>query len=146
MRLVDAVSLALGIVWNAIAVSLLGGKVADVFRPSWLVAGMVAGVAMGRFTVWSRERRGGAERLLDGIATYYLGIVVYWLVFVVIERASVVWRHGGWTDFNLHDHLVMIVWFLIQGTFPYGIVLIPLAFLSRRFVWSVYERYRHRVA
>ena len=117
MRIAIPVSIALGIVWNVVALSLMGGRVVDAFVPSWLLAGAFAGVAAGVFTIWSRRRRDGRESVLYGIANYYVGIFVYWVSFVVIQRAIMCVQHGGWTDFDLRDHLGLIVIFLIYGTF-----------------------------
>ena len=86
MRTVIPVSIALGIIWNLLAIWLLGGRVVDALTPGWLLAGALAGVAAGVFTMWSRRQRDGEESVLYGIATYYLGILVYWGSFVVIER------------------------------------------------------------
>lgn len=43
MRAVLSFSILLGLVWNMIVVCLMGGKVADAFRPSWLLAGAIDG-------------------------------------------------------------------------------------------------------
>ncbi|MDA1276264.1 MAG: type II toxin-antitoxin system HicA family toxin [Verrucomicrobia bacterium] len=43
MRAVLSFSILLGLVWNTIVVCLMGGKVADAFRPSWLLAGAIDG-------------------------------------------------------------------------------------------------------
>ena len=141
MRAVIALSILLGLVWNLIAVCLLGGRMTDAFKPSWLLAGAIAGAVAGWFTVWSRQRREGEERILDGFATYYLGIGAYWISFVVIERVVLCVQHGGWTDFNLHNHLSLIGVFLVYGSVWYGIILIPLCFLSRWLIWKVYQRF-----
>jgi hypothetical protein len=133
-------SVVLGIVWNAVAVSLMGGRVADAFAPAWLLAGALAGVAVGVFTVWSRRRRDGRESVVGGIAAYYLGMFVYWAAFVVIQRAIMCVQHGGWTDFDLPDHLGLMLIFLMYGTVWFGVVLIPLCFLSRYLVWTIYTR------
>lgn len=132
--------MALGILGNVVAVTLLGGKVADAFAPSWLLAGALAGLAAGRHTIWSRQRRDGSETFVDGLATYYLGILVYWLGIVVLERARLCARHGGWTDFDLHDQLTSIFTLLLVGTFWWGILLIPCCFLSRYALWKLYTR------
>ena len=141
MRAVIALSVLLGLAWNMIAVYLMGGGIADSFKPGWLIAGALAGVAAGVFTVWSRKRRDGRESILWGLATYYLGIFVYWLAFVLIERALMCIEKGGWTDFDLPDHLKLIWLFLIFGTVWYGIILIPVAFLSRYVIWKVWRRF-----
>ena len=140
MRSVIPVSIALGIVWNVIAVRLMGGRMVDALAPAWLLAGALAGAAGGAFTVWSRQRRDGRESLLYGIATYYLGIVVYWASYVVIQRIILCVQHGGWTDFDLRDHLSLIVTFLMYGTVWFGLILIPLCFLSRHVIWKIYTR------
>jgi hypothetical protein len=134
-----AVAALLGCGWNLIAVLLLGGRPADALRPSWLAAGLIAGAAAGWFTLHSRERNEGRETLRDGLLTYLLGIVVYWAAFVVLERARLCIAHGGWTAFNLVDHGRLLLW-LVYGAVLYGIVLIPLAFLTRSVVWKTRER------
>ena len=133
-------SIVIGIAWNAVVVFLMGGMAGDAFAPGWLVSGALAGVAVGVFTVWSRTRRDGRESVIDGIAAYYLGMFVYWACFVVVERAILCVQHGGWTDFDLPDHVGLILIFLTYGTVWWGVVLIPLCFLSRLLVWKIYTR------
>jgi hypothetical protein len=140
MRTVISVSIALGIVWNVVAVCLMSGRLLDAFTPGWLLAGALAGVAAGLFTIWSRRRRDGRESFFYGIANYYLGIFVYWASFVVIQRVIMCVQHGGWTDFDLHDHLNLILIFLIHGTVWSGVILIPFCFLSRYVIWTIYTR------
>jgi hypothetical protein len=140
MRAVIPASIALGIAWNVVAVSLMGGRIVDAFAPSWLLAGALAGVAAGTFTIWSRRRQDDRESLLYGIANYYVGIFVYWASFVVIQRTIMCVQHGGWTDFDLRDHLVLILTFLIYGTIWFGIILIPFCFLCRYVLWKIYIR------
>ena len=141
MRAVISFSILLGLVWNTIVVCLMGGHVVDAFRPSSLLAGAIAGAVAGLFTVWSRKRQGGAESFLYGVATYYLGMLTYWAGFVIIERTWMCLEHGGWTDFDLRDHLGLIWLFLFWGTVWFGVLLIPLSFLSRHFVWNIYRRF-----
>ena len=133
------VSVALGIVWNVVAVRLMGGTLADALSPAWLLAGAIAGVAAGGFTIWSRRRRHGEESIADGLATFYLGMFAYWLGFLIIQRVIMCVQHGGWTDFDLYDHVNLIIIFFSYGT-VLGIALIPLCFLSRYLVWNVYTR------
>jgi hypothetical protein len=132
-------SVVLGLVWNLIAVVLLGGRSADALRPGWLAAGVVAGLVAGLHTIWSRARRAGGESLGDVLANYGLGIVAYWLAFLVVERVRLCLDHGGWTDFGLGDHLRLLPW-LVYGSVLYGVVLIPLAVLSRILVWKAFAR------
>ena len=127
--------------WNTLAVCLMGGKVTDSFRLSWLLSGAIAGVVAGWFTVSSRQRCGGEGSLLYGPATYYLGILTYWFSFVVMERAWMCWQEGAWSDFNLHDHFGMLWIFLIYGTSTYGILLLASTFFTCCVVWKVYQRF-----
>jgi hypothetical protein len=140
MRTVILVSIAFGVLWNVIAVRLMGGRFLEALSAGLMLAGAIAGVAAGLFTIWSRRRRDGEESLFYGIAGYYLGIVVYWISFVVIERVIMCVEHGGWTDFDLHDHLALIVIFLVYGTVWFGVILIPLSFLTRFVLWKIYSR------
>src|SRR5947207_1790222 len=80
-----ALSIALGGVWNGIAVCLMGGGVFEGLRPGFLFCGMIAGVSAGLFTLWSRRRNDGRESFFYGIANFYFGILVYWASFVVIQ-------------------------------------------------------------
>ena len=140
MRTVILASIILGTLWNIVAICLMRGKLVDAFSPGWLLAGAIAGVAAGMFTIWSRRRRDGQESFFYGVANYYLGILVYWGSFVVIERIIMCVKHRGWTDFDLRDHLNLILMFLIYGTVWYGVILIPLSFLSRHVLWKIYIR------
>jgi len=134
------VSTMCGLGWNLLAVRLMGGPWKEALSASWLAAGALAGALAGWFTVWSRRRRGGEESFAWVLANFYVGILAYWATFVVIERARLCWNHRGWTDFDLIDHLGLIVWFVFYGTLYYGILLIPLTYVSRWLVWNVYER------
>lgn len=138
MRRALTVSILLGLAWNLVVAFLMGGGWRGGLQLAWVAAGAAAGAAAGGFTVWSRRRAGGAERLLDGVLTYYLGMIVYWAVFVVLERLRLCVVAGQWTDFDLADHLGLIGVFLSFGTFWCGPILIPLCLLSRRLVWRVY--------
>ena len=138
MRFVVPFSIAVGLLWNILAVRMMSGDLREALRPALLIAGATAGLAAGLFTIWSRKRRGGDESFLYALATFYLGITVYWLTFVFVERILMCVQHGGWTDFDLRDHLMLILVFLGYGTILYGIFLIPLTFLSRYLVWKMY--------
>ncbi|HUS36180.1 MAG TPA: hypothetical protein VM680_12585 [Verrucomicrobiae bacterium] len=140
-----AVSIALGVAWNVAVVKLMGGRLVEAFAAGWLLAGAIAGVTAGLFTIWSRRKRDGKESFLYGIATYYFAVVVYWISFVLIQRVIMCARHGGWTDFDLRDHLALIGILLFYGTFGFGLVLIPFCFLSRYLVWKIYIRSEGRL-
>lgn len=136
---VVAASAILGMVWDVIAICLMGGHPRDAFRASWLIAGITAGVAAGLFTVWSRSKRRGRESFMMGVGNYYFAIFVYWLVFLLTERFQMCIRAGSWTDFDLHDHVRFLIVFLIFGTFPNGLFLLPVCFASRQIVWRIYS-------
>jgi hypothetical protein len=139
LPLVIAVSAFLGMIWNIGAGFLMDRNLLDAFRPSWLIAGLVAGIVAGLFTVWSRLRRRGRESFWLVTCNYYLGIFVYWLVFLVTERVRMCVESGGWTDFDLHDHVKLLAVFALFGTLPHGLFLLPLSFVSRQVVWRVYS-------
>lgn len=141
MRAVIPFSILLGFIWNMIAVLLMGGRAVDSFRWSLLVAGASAGLAAGLFTVWSRRRLQGEEGFFYGLANYYLAIFIYWLSQVVVERAWLCWKAGRWTNYELHDHINLLWVFLIHGTLWFGVILIPLTFLTRHLVWRLYQKF-----
>jgi hypothetical protein len=138
-RIADAMlfSVGLGVGWGFVAMCLMG-QPGGVFTITCLIASIVAGVAGGWFTIWSRGRRGGRESFLGGIANFYFDIAVFSTGLVAIERVQHCIQWGGWTDFDLHDHLMLIAMFGLYGTVPWGILLIPLCFLSRHLVWNAY--------
>lgn len=140
MKQVLILSALAGMVWNVIAMTIMGWSATYGMMFPWLLAAILASLAAGRFTIWSRIKTDGAETLRYIFATYYLGMVVYWAGFVIIQRTAMCVRNGGWTDFNLHDHLVLIVWMAVLGTVVWGILLIPLTILTRHLIWKTYLR------
>lgn len=137
-RSVWLASIAIGLLWNLLPVRPMGGTTREATAPVWVVASAITGALAGGFTVWSRARRGGREHVVDVIATYSLGIVAYWACFVAIARIVLGVRQGGWTDCDLRDHRVLIVPLLTHGTLWYGLVVVPLTFVSRHVVWRVH--------
>lgn len=141
-----SVAVVLGLLWSLLVVRLMGGSLRESLSPEWLLAGAFAGLGAGGFTGWSRTRRDGREHALDVIATYYLAMLAYWLVFAATARLGMVIRHGGWTSFDAGDHLRLLATFATLGTFPYGLVLVPLTWASRALVWRVETAARRQVA
>lgn len=131
---------ALGVAWVQLGVRLMGGTPREALALPWLAAGVVAGLVAGVHTLRTRTRTGGTERVTDVVATYYLAMFTHWIAFVVVARAERVLRVGRWTDFDLADHLRLIVSFVTLGTLPYGLLLIPLTWLSRALVWRLARR------
>ena len=132
-----AFSSSLGVAWHFIAFAIMNsGSLTDVSE--WSAAGAFAGACSGVHTIWSRRRNGGRESVLAGFATYYLGITTYWIGILALEHVPGLFEAGAFSTFDLQDHLKMIVWFLVIGTVPLAIPLMPLNFGSRFAVWLVY--------
>ncbi len=74
-----------------------------------------------------------------GVGCYYAAILAYWVVWIVVERIVLCVEFGGWTDFDLRDHLGIVLIYLVYGTLPYGLVLIPLCFANRWLVWRTFS-------
>ncbi len=129
-------SLCFGIIWHCIAMLLMGASQED-YLGSWLVPGATAGIAAGVHTIWSRVRAGGKESLLHGIATYYLGIMFYWLGVLLSEHLAYGTTGLYWIDINTNDHIKLLGFFLFYGTFQWSPILIPLNFLTRAAVWAI---------
>jgi hypothetical protein len=125
-----------------IAALLMGGGMSGMFYISSIVSGAIAGIGASKFAIWSRVRLEGRENIFYGIANYYIGIIVFWLCFIIIERVKMCIQSGGWTDFDLADQFGLILVFIYYGTLWYGLVLIPLCFVSRHIIWRAYV---HRV-
>lgn len=137
-------AVGLGLLWSVLVTRLMGGSARESLAIEWLVAGVVAGLVASAFTLWSRTRTAGRERLRDVLATYYLAMVAYWATYVITCRAIMVARAGEWTDFGLSDHLRLIVSFVALGTLPYGLLLVPLTWASRALVWRLDREPRAR--
>ena len=130
MKSVILLSVILGFLWNAIVVYLMGGRMNEFLYSSFTAAGVLSGTVAGLFTVWSRRRTLGEERFAYVLANYFVVVFAYWLSFVVIERAWLCMKTGGWTDFDLRDNLILIYWLLL-GSIWYSVLLVPLCYLSR---------------
>ncbi|MBK7141459.1 MAG: hypothetical protein IPH75_05195 [bacterium] len=141
MRIVYTVAAIMGVVWSGIVLAIMGARGVEWYSLSWYLAGGIAGMTAGKFTVWSRIRTDGEERFWPGLATFYVGMVTFWGSWVIVERSAICIRHGGWSDSNLQDHLGLIIWFVVYGTLVWGVLLIPLTFATRWVVWRVYLRY-----
>jgi hypothetical protein len=131
-----------GILLSGAGILMMSGSLPYAIRPSNLAAGIVSGWIAALWTVFSRTRRDGEEHWLDGFAGYYLSLIAWWMTWVVGERVSLCIAAGGWTDFDLADHLVLGVWVIALGTVPVGLLLIPASFIARRLFWAVHLRSR----
>jgi len=141
MKITLIVSAFTGLAWSLLAVLLMGGTEADWFRASFILGGICAGSVAGAQTARTREKRNGRESVLAGMACYYIAIFIFWAVWFTTERIGMCISRGGWTDFDLSDHLNMLVIYFVYGTIPpWGLFLVPLCFLNRYFVWKIYER------
>ena len=134
------VSAVTGLAWSLLAVTLMGGSASDWARASFIIGGVAAGVVAGLQTIRSREKRFGKEGFGVGLLCYYLAILVFWASWIVAERIGMCIENRGWTDFDLHDHVNMLGVYFIYGTIPpWSLLLIPLCFLNRWFVWKIYK-------
>lgn len=129
-------SVGLGYGWHTLVQTLMGVDLRTMHDPAWVLAGLLAGLAYGLVA----PARRGRGKIRHVVGTYLLSIFVYWAVHLIIARVILCLHAGGWTDFDLHDQLMIIFVFLIPGTVAYGVVLLPLAMLSRWLVWRVYLR------
>jgi hypothetical protein len=133
------VSLILGLGWTILVAALGGAKpslIPGVFWP----AGMMTGLVAGLYTVWSRRRLNGEESVIHGIATYYLAILMYSSSTILFGFFQQFWQTG---DTAVLEPRNLRFWFTVHflwGTFPFGLLLIPLTFLSRYVVWKSYTR------
>ena len=133
------ISAVTGFAWSLLAVRLMGGRLEDGLRVSFLLAGIAAGIIAGVHTIRTRKKKDGAERIVAVVGCYYLAIVAFWSVWVIAERVRMCVTFGAWTDFDLNDHLNLIWIYLVYGTLPYGVLLIPLCFVNRWLVWRAFS-------
>lgn len=143
LRAALAVSACTGVGWGLFVLLLMsGGSLRDPSgRYSWLVIGLIAGgiagVCAGAFTIWSRRRNEGEESIIAGIVTYYLGIFAFWLVMFGIPHSIVFLLEGDLFSRNFGDG-VRVLWIMaFYGTFA-GTLLVPFCFFNRALVWMVY--------
>jgi hypothetical protein len=133
-------SAAVGVLWEIVAVKSMGGRLDDTFRPYFVLPGILAGVVAGSFTIWTRHRTGGRESILWTIATYYIGIFCFGgSLFVAEVIGSVARLNPFWASIDISHGAKLFIAVLVYGTFPFGIVLLPLCLLSRLLVWHVYR-------
>jgi hypothetical protein len=131
-----AVSALLGIIWAVLVVYLLTG-----FRSGyipvvwlWIMPGVGAGLMAGYSVIWSTRRGWGFFK--RGFLSYYSGIIGYWILLFIALR----FQNGLWGTFNLRDNLNLLPMLLLYGTIPYGVILIPLGFLSAFSIHRIYTR------
>jgi hypothetical protein len=130
-------SMAFGIVWHTIVALLMGGLNGPAC--SWrMLAGLVAGLAAGAFTVWSRERQQGRESIVLGLATYYLAVAVYSVSSTTIEIVVDLFR--GTELPGIHSVLLFGLFYAFFYGSILGIVLIPLCFLTRHLLWQFHVK------
>jgi hypothetical protein len=139
MKTALTLSAITGLAWGLIAYFLIGGDFVSGIPWSMLIAGAVAGILAGAHTVRSRKKKEGKEGTGSVFACYYLSIVVFWSVWFVFDRGAMCISHGGWTDFDLKDSFLLLVYYLLLGTVPYGLAFVPLCFLNRWLVWRAFR-------
>jgi hypothetical protein len=133
------VSAILGIGWNVLAFLLTYGqgyrRFSLFFRPEWLAAGLVAGLAAGAFTVWTGDRKTKSHwrELLATVSTYYLAVGVWWATLGIGYWLEIGSAAGDNSYYDLSKHLEYGLQVMVMATI-YGPVLIPLCWLSRGLV------------
>ena len=130
-------AIALGMIWHTLALAVGGQSATKAW--SWgLLAGAIAGVAAGQFTLWSRKRLHGRESFGHVAATYYLAILVYWFSGGMIE--ALLGIDGGDRE-PFVAYIFGLPWVLGYCTLL-GVVLLPLCWVSRDLLWSFHVRIR----
>ena len=137
--------MAFGIVWHTIVVLLMGGLTGGLtgglMGPGWfwrMLAGLVAGLAAGAFTVWSRERQQGRESFVLGLATYYFAVAVYSVSLNTIGIVVELFRGVELPDAARLLFIGLFYAFLYGSVL--GVVLIPLCFLTRHLLWQFHVK------
>ena len=139
MKIALTLSAITGLAWGLIAYFLIGGRFSEGTPWSILLAGVVAGICAGLQTIRSRKKKEGKEGVGATFACYYLGIFAFWLAWFIYERAAMCIADGGWTAFDLKDNFKLLGIYIVLGTVPYGLALVPLCFLNRWLVWRAYR-------
>lgn len=139
MKTALTLSAITGLAWGLIAYLLIGGDFVGGIPWSMLIAGVAAGLLAGGHTIRSRRKKEGKEGAGAVFACYYLSIVVFWLVWFVFDRGAMCIEHGGWTGFDLKDSFLLLGYYLVLGTIPYGLAFLPLCFLNRWLVWRAFR-------
>jgi hypothetical protein len=135
-----ASSAATGVLWHLlIACSLFEVSVGELV--GWRVgAGLVAGIAAGWFTVWSRSRRRGSEHIIDVLLTYYGAVLVY------VGVGGVLMVVVGMQTLRDMMALPAVLVFAMWPATILGVVLIPLCACTRWVIWTVHVWERNRSA
>jgi len=123
------------ILWNIAAVRLMWWRVGrGIYTRSSVGGCFCPCLARGMFTIWSRDDTDGmAKRVWFRWYRHILpgDLRLIGLVFVICQRIIMLWKSADGQDFDLQDHLNLILIYLFYGTVYFGIILIPLTFVSR---------------
>lgn len=117
----------IGLIWHTIAMKL-SNSFEYLFNPIFIIGGIASAHFTSEFTIWSRKRANGKEKLIYLLPTYYLGITVYWFFSLFL-----------YSPFTIDTYKLLCVYFYIS-TIMYGIILIPLCYLTRKLVWQIYKK------
>lgn len=140
---VAILSMLFGVAWHTIVVLLMGQPLGDAGSLG-ILAGAVAGLCAGSLTVRSRERHHGRESIFDGILTYYVAVIVYVLTSVVIGVVVDAYARGSSSVGPLGFLAAswVLTWYAVLFASLAGVLLVPLCFLTRRFLWRFSGRMR----
>jgi hypothetical protein len=104
-------------------------------------ASILAGLAAGILTIWTRSRAEGAETAFGILATYFGGAAVMCVSPYLLLAIEAFFTDGRFYFMDLRSITGEAVGVLILGlllALPFGVVLVPLCYLSRRVVWKLY--------
>lgn len=144
IRLVLAMNLAtgLGCFWS-FAIHLLCGVGG---HPGSLLSFASAGAAGwigGAAAIWMRLHERPRNLLLQILTTLYLGIAAFWLTYHLLPLPSQLASPPFATFQELlwlieeTGTMVLLSWLL--ATVPYGLIVIPLCYLSSWLIWRTYR-------
>ena len=118
----------LAVWWHRTGLTDLG----QVFLHPGSLAGALAGVAAGALTIRSRRRHAGRERWLDLCLAYPAAVALYAVGCATLEFFIT----GANSIFEL---LLVWLFYSFYVALIYAVFLLPLSFLTRRFVWAIHQ-------
>ena len=127
-------SVLCGIAWHVLVMLLLTEGEAVLLSPL-LPAGGLAGLVAGGYTVWSRRRNGGRERVLHVVANYYIGVWAYAVFGAVLHTLVGDGLSEGWS--RAFAGACIFVYYATMIATVAGVLLIPLCWLTRLIVWDL---------
>ena len=126
-------SFFLGIAWQLLY-TIISGEFVWQLDVLFSLAGGLTGIFSGYYTIWSRIKCSGRESPIHVIANYYLSICFFWLTVV-----AVIYIKNGFALDGILEVAKILIVFLVYGTIPWGVLLVPLCFICRAAIWQIYR-------